>query len=308
MTDQQPTKLPEWFTKWHGMHKEHADEQQAAPEAEAFTFAPALDAAMQKQLSDFVSSNNTDGVEILIKSGAKADAAMLYTAAIRYPDNLKLAQELIAGGAVPDMKTLGFTAYNGHGPMTGVLVSAGGVEPTSDMLHKAVTRHPDTSLVAEALIAGGAMPEQKTLDFVAGHGCQQLKDLLLMPEIGTMMKDGTIYAGESPTTHQPMYAAPTDAPLTRTFDEAAYYAKSLEVGDRIDFRVPDRAELDVLYENRDKGALKKTFNNNKCSKPSAWYWSSTPDGPPAYMWMRRFKDGGQGNDYTNNVHSVRCIR
>src|SRR5437762_3304433 len=34
---------------------------------------------------------------------------------------------------------------------------------------------------------------------------------------GDKMPDGTIYAGISPDTHEPMYTRPSDAPLTYTF-------------------------------------------------------------------------------------------
>jgi hypothetical protein len=127
-----------------------------------------------------------------------------------------------------------------------------------------------------------------------------------VPEIGTMMKDGTIYVGESPTTHKPMYAAPADAPLTKTFGEAAEYAKTLEVGDKKDFRVPDIEELKVLFENREKGALKGTFNLTG-SYPSGWYWSGTPyvDGT---AYGQRFSDGIQYNFYRFSNSSVRCVR
>jgi hypothetical protein len=46
------------------------------------------------------------------------------------------------------------------------------------------------------------------------------------PKIGDKMPDGTIYAGTSPDTGDPMYTAPADAPLRMTFDEAAEYAKT----------------------------------------------------------------------------------
>src|SRR5690349_10563178 len=39
------------------------------------------------------------------------------------------------------------------------------------------------------------------------------------PKPGDRMADGTVYAGISPDTHQPMYTTPEDAPLTYTFNE-----------------------------------------------------------------------------------------
>jgi hypothetical protein len=42
-------------------------------------------------------------------------------------------------------------------------------------------------------------------------------------EIGDKMADGTIYAGISPDTNKPMYAAPADAPMSMDFNAAAKY-------------------------------------------------------------------------------------
>src|SRR4051794_158598 len=44
------------------------------------------------------------------------------------------------------------------------------------------------------------------------------------PEPGDKMPDGTIYAGISPDTGKPMFAASADAKLTMTFNEAKEYA------------------------------------------------------------------------------------
>ncbi len=125
-------------------------------------------------------------------------------------------------------------------------------------------------------------------------------------EIGDVMKDGTIYAGISPDTNQPMYAAPADAPMSMDFNKAAKYATGLQVGDKKDFRVPSKAELNVLFQNREKGALKGTFNLTG-STPAGWYWSGTPNyGINAYG--QRFSDGLQGSYGRNDVSSVRCVR
>src|SRR5579871_821515 len=46
--------------------------------------------------------------------------------------------------------------------------------------------------------------------------------------IGYKMPDGTIYAGVSPYTGNPMYTTPGDAPLTMAFDDAALYGARLD--------------------------------------------------------------------------------
>ena len=45
------------------------------------------------------------------------------------------------------------------------------------------------------------------------------------PLPGDVMSDGTIFAGTSPVTGKPMYAAPSDAPLTMRWEAAKQYAE-----------------------------------------------------------------------------------
>ena len=127
------------------------------------------------------------------------------------------------------------------------------------------------------------------------------------PKIGDAMPDGTIYVGISPTTNKPMYAALADAPVSMDFNAAAEYAKSLEVGAKKDFRVPSKEELNVLFENREKGALKGTFNLTGLF-PAGYYWSSTPNFDD-YAYGQRFSDGAQLDFFTRGFDSsVRCVR
>jgi len=124
---------------------------------------------------------------------------------------------------------------------------------------------------------------------------------------GDVMPDGTIYAGISPDTNQPMYAAPEDAPVSMDFNAAAKYAKTLQVGDKKDFRVPSKAELNVLFQNREKGALKGTFNLTGAVE-GGWYWSSTPSPVLDITHAQRFSDGCQGIGDPDEPSSVRVIR
>jgi hypothetical protein len=126
--------------------------------------------------------------------------------------------------------------------------------------------------------------------------------------LGHKMTDGTVYAGTSPDTGKAMFAAPSDAPLTYTFNEAAGYSKQLNAEKYLghdDWRVPTKAELNVLYENRNKGALQGTFNLAG-PLPAAWYWSSTEGDFNA--WGQRFGDGDQGWGYRYVGSSLRCVR
>jgi hypothetical protein len=129
-------------------------------------------------------------------------------------------------------------------------------------------------------------------------------------EPGDRMPDGTIFAGLSPETGKQMFAMPADAGVTMTFNEAAKYAKKLNAEKTFghdDWRVPTKAELNVLFENRDKGVLKGTFNLAG-SNPSGWYWADAP-----YIdigaYCQRFSNGlPVFNDLRGGSSSLRCVR
>jgi hypothetical protein len=122
-------------------------------------------------------------------------------------------------------------------------------------------------------------------------------------KVGYKMLDGTVFAGISPDTNKPMYTTPADASLTMTFNEATEYAAKLDAPGHRDWRVPTKAELNVLFNNR---AAIGGFNVTG-SYPSGWYWSSPQDGGGA-AWGQRFSDGDQ--DKLNKLHhsAVRCVR
>jgi hypothetical protein len=121
--------------------------------------------------------------------------------------------------------------------------------------------------------------------------------------IGDRMPDGTVYAGISPETNEPMYTRSADAPLTRTFNETQEYAANLDAHGHQDWRVPTHNELNVLFNNR---AAIGGFNVSGPA-PAGWYWSATP-----YYgwnaWCQRFSDGRQTTYDTDHRSSVRCVR
>ena len=140
------------------------------------------------------------------------------------------------------------------------------------------------------------------------------------PAIGDKMPDGTIYAGVSPDTGKPMYTAPIDSFRTYMFNDALAYAQTRnkwKVLGHDDWRVPTRAELNVLFNNR---AAIGGFNES-ASPPSRFYWSSSSY-DKLFAWGQRFSDGYQGNYYKGNPlrdgepygypdrtpMSVRCVR
>ena len=123
------------------------------------------------------------------------------------------------------------------------------------------------------------------------------------PVPGDRMPDGTIYAGDSPDTGKPMYTTPVDAPLAMTFNEASKYAKSLDAQGHQDWRLPTKAELNVLFNNR---AAIGGFNVSG-SDPAGWYWSGTQVSK-WNAWDQRFSDGFQDYGFKDDHSSVRCVR
>ena len=117
------------------------------------------------------------------------------------------------------------------------------------------------------------------------------------------MPDGTVLAGISPDTNKPMYAMPVDASLTMKFNEARDYAARLDAHGHKDWRVPTKAELNVLFNNR---AAIGGFGIGG-STPADWYWSASPYCKLG-AWGQRFSDGYQYNDYKDDPSAVRCVR
>lgn len=120
---------------------------------------------------------------------------------------------------------------------------------------------------------------------------------------GDRMLDGSIYAGDSPDTGQPMYTTPADAPLTMHFNEATNYARNLDAHGHKDWRLPTANELNVLFNNR---VAIGSFDQSG-SYPSGRYWSNTPDGDWG-LCAQRFSDGAQRYNAHADHSSVRCIR
>ena len=124
-------------------------------------------------------------------------------------------------------------------------------------------------------------------------------------QIGGEMDDGTILGGYF--KGKPIYAMPRDAPGTYSFNQAAEYAKNLVAHGHHDFHPPSKGQLNVLWENRNQGKLKGTFNETGAD-PAGWYCASSP----FYSlngWTQRFSDGRQHNNYKVLYDSsLRCVR
>src|SRR5579863_2979613 len=123
----------------------------------------------------------------------------------------------------------------------------------------------------------------------------------LRPLVGTVMPDGTIYAGDSPDAGNAMYTTPADVARMMDFNEAAACASNLNVHCHNDWRVPTKAELNVLFNNR---AAIGGFD----SSADGLYWSATPSIAKGMGWEQRFRDGYQNINYTDVRARIRSVR
>jgi hypothetical protein len=94
------------------------------------------------------------------------------------------------------------------------------------------------------------------------------------PKIGDKAADGWIYAGISPDTGKPMYAAPEDAGVM-SLKDGFKAAKALQQQGKAEARVPSIEELKQLFNNRAAiggfqkkapGAAQSTYTYRSTSK------------------------------------------
>ena len=113
-------------------------------------------------------------------------------------------------------------------------------------------------------------------------------------EIGDL-DGGGVYVGKSATTGKDLHAALADEPESRglPFYEAFEAAEEMrKQPGRENAHVPTPEELNVnLYQNKDKGALRGTFNTSSAFAVTC-YRSSAPYGD-GYARVQWFGDGYQ---------------
>ncbi len=121
---------------------------------------------------------------------------------------------------------------------------------------------------------------------------------------GSRMPDGSIYAGISPDSGQPLYTTPEDAPIL-PWDRALRYCQKLSADSHHDWHVPSLGELAVLFNNRaDIGGFNQT---GLIGNAPGYYWSSL-EVTSATAWGQRFSDGYH-EDYSKQRNSLlRCVR
>lgn len=112
------------------------------------------------------------------------------------------------------------------------------------------------------------------------------------PRIGDR-DGGGVYVGKSATTGEDLHAALADEAEYLSFSEAIAAAEKMKKQPgRANAHVPTPEELDVnLYQNKDAGALKGTFNTSG-SFPGSCYRSSAPNAIDN-AWVQYFDDGDQ---------------
>jgi hypothetical protein len=149
-----------------------------------------------------------------------------------------------------------------------------------------------------AVIAGrGSIEDELFAAARRGDEAAITRLLGLELKVGDRMPDGTIYAGVSPDSGKRLFAAAADAPRLMTFKDANHYAQTLEAHGHKDWRLPMRAELTNLFNNRieiggftmkpGSGNARWYCGNDRC------YWSCTeePRNAPSGAWGIDFMDG-----------------
>jgi hypothetical protein len=122
---------------------------------------------------------------------------------------------------------------------------------------------------------------------------------------GGKMPDGTIYAGISPDTKKRLYTTPADAPDVYTWSKAVEYCRTLSASGHNDWRMPSIGELAVQFANRaDIGGFNET---GRMTGASGYYWSSLLVGDDD-AWGQVFSDGFHEDFSKNQDSSLRCVR
>jgi len=88
---------------------------------------------------------------------------------------------------------------------------------------------------------------------------------------------------------------------TYTWDNAVTTAQSHRGGGFTNWRLPDRGELSLMYQN-----LK---SNDLGGFTNGWYWSSMADSSDSYKrWYVNFYNGSQSTTNKDNSNQVRAVR
>jgi hypothetical protein len=128
---------------------------------------------------------------------------------------------------------------------------------------------------------------------------------LFVPAPGRRMPDGTIYAGISPDSDKALYTTIEDAPATFPWIKAQKYCRALSASRQRDWHVPSLGELAVLFNNR--ASIGKFNETGYVNNAPGYYWSSAQVGD-ASAWGQRFNDGYHEDLSKTQDSLVRCVR
>jgi len=122
---------------------------------------------------------------------------------------------------------------------------------------------------------------------------------------GGKLSDGTVYAGISPDTNKDLCTTPADAPGVYTWSQGIEYCNTLSAYGHHDWRMPTLGELAVQFNNRaDIGGFNET---GSMKNATGYYWSSLQVGDDD-AWARRFNDGYHEDLSKTDNSSLRCVR
>jgi hypothetical protein len=122
---------------------------------------------------------------------------------------------------------------------------------------------------------------------------------------GRRMPDGSVYAGISPDTDQPLYTTAADAPGAYTWNAALAYCRALSAGGHDDWRLPTLTELALQFSNRaDIGGYNET---GSMDNGTGYYWSSL-QASDSEAWAQRFNDGFHEHPGKDIGSALRCVR
>ena len=96
-----------------------------------------------------------------------------------------------------------------------------------------------------------------------------------------------------------LMVAPADTEIKANWNEARNKIKELNIEGFTDWRLPDREQLNILFQNFHRHGL-GDFQNER-------YWSSKKD-VSNYVWDQDFANGSQGANFNSSEYFVRAIR
>src|SRR5579871_2483131 len=125
-------------------------------------------------------------------------------------------------------------------------------------------------------------------------------------EVGDL-DDGGVYVGLSAENGKPLHAGLADLPDYKTYEEALAAAEQLK-SMHPTAHVPTPAELNKnLFENRNTGHLKNTFNTSFSFPASVYRSSASYSDFRDTAWVQWFGDGSQDSSGRKNRLPVRLV-